>query len=56
MTRQELKLAQREVYNAGRTLCSVGLRLDGSKFYAHYRKMYDALIKLNKMLIKEINQ
>ena len=54
MTNQEIKLAQKDVFRAGNILSSVGLRLDGSKYYSTYRKMYDALNELNSMLIKDL--
>lgn len=55
MTKQEIKFAQQDVYKAGRILSSVGLRVDGSKYYKKYREMYDALNELNNMLIKDLN-
>ena len=54
MTQQEIKFAQKEVFRAGNILSSVGLRVNGSKYYNIYKKMYDALNELNHMLIKDL--
>lgn len=54
MTKQEIKFAQQDVYKAGNILCSVGLRVSGSKYYKKYREMYDALNELNRMLIEDL--
>ena len=52
----EIKLAQKELYQMGRNLSSIGLRLDGTKFYSLYRKMADSVTELNNALIKEIRK
>lgn len=51
---REIKLAQKELYQMGKNLSSIGLRLDGTLFYSQYRKMADAMIELNNLLIKHI--
>ena len=56
LTNQELRWAQKDIYNTGRAAASAGLRLHGTKYEAEYRKLYDALTRLNQMLIKDINK
>lgn len=56
MTTQELKWAQKDVYDAGRKLATAGLRLGDTRYEAQYRKAWNALNKLNQMLIKDINK
>ncbi len=53
---REIKLAQKELYQMGKTLSSIGFLLDGTKFYALYRNMADLMIQLNDALIKEIRK
>ena len=53
-TDSQIKLAQKELYQMGRNLSSIGLRLDGTQFYNQYRKMADAMTELNNQLIKYI--
>ena len=53
---REIKLAQKELYQMGRNLSSIGMRLEGTKFYSLYRKMADAMTELNNALIKEIRK
>lgn len=53
-TDNQIRLAQKELYQMGRNLSSIGLRLDGTKFYSQYRKMADAMTELNNQLIKYI--
>ncbi len=54
LSEKELRFAQKDIMNGGRTIAHAGLRLQGTKYEAQYRKIYDALIKLNDMLIKDI--
>lgn len=56
MTQQELKWAQKSVFNAGNSLVEAGLRLRGTKFEKSFDRIYKALNSLNKRLIKEINK
>lgn len=51
---REIRLAQKELYQMGKNLSSIGLRLDGTQYYSFYRKMADAMIELNNMLVKHI--
>ena len=51
---REIRLAQKELYQMGQNLSSVGMRLEGTKYYALYKKMADAMIELNSQLIKHI--
>ena len=53
---REIKLAQKELYQIGKNLSSIGLRLDGTRYYSLYKKMADAMKELNNELIKEIRK
>lgn len=53
---QQIKFAQKELYNMGKNLSSIGLRLDGTRYYGLYTKMKDAMIQLNNELIKELRK
>lgn len=55
MTQQELRFAQRDVYNASQHLASAGLRLRGTVLEKDYEKLFKSLNKLNTKLIKLIN-
>lgn len=56
MDTQQIKFAQKELYSMGKNLSSIGLRLDGTRFYGLYTKMKDAMIQLNDELIKELRK
>ena len=51
---REIRLAQKELYQMGNNLSSIGMRLEHTKYHGLYRKMADAMIELNKALIKHI--
>ena len=51
---REIRLAQKELYQMGQNLSSVGMRLEGTKYHALYKRMADAMIELNQQLIKHI--
>ena len=53
---RELRLAQKDIYNAGNHLVSSGLRLHGTKYEKSYERLYKALNALNRRLISEINK
>ena len=53
---RELRLAQKDIYNAGNDLVSAGLRLKGTKYEKSYERLYKALNALNRRLISEINK
>ena len=53
---QQIKFAQKELYSMGKNLSSIGLRLDGTRYYSLYRKMADAMTELNNALIQEIRK
>ena len=53
---RELRLAQKDIYNAGNDLVSAGLRLQGTKYEKSYERLYMALNALNRRLISEINK
>ena len=51
---REIKLAQKELYQMGKNLSSIGMRLEGTAFHNQYRKMADAMVQLNNALIKHL--
>ena len=53
---RELRLAQKDIYNAGNDLVSAGLILQGTKYEKSYVRLYKALNALNRRLISEINK
>ena len=53
---RELRLAQKDIYNAGNDLVSAGLRLQGTKYEQSYNRLYKSLNALNRRLISEINK
>ena len=53
---RELRLAQKDIFNAGNDLVSAGLRLQGTKYQKSYEKIYKSLNALNRRLISEINK
>lgn len=53
---RELRLAQRDIYNAGNDLVSAGLRLQGTKYEKRYERIYKSLNALNRKLIADINK
>ena len=56
LTEQELRFAQRDVYNAGNNLVSAGLRLQGTEYEKAYERIYKTLNALNRRLIRDINK
>ena len=50
----EIRHAQKELYNMGSNMSSVCLRLQGTKYEPLAQKMRDAIIELNDALIKDI--
>lgn len=56
MTKQELRFAQKDIYNAGNYIATAGLRLRDTEFDKAYLRLYNALNSLNNKLIKEINK
>lgn len=53
-TEREIRFALREIYQMGKNLSSVGMRLEGTKYHTLYKTMADAMIELNSQLIKHI--
>ena len=53
---RELRLAQKDIYNAGNDLVSAGLRLHGTKYEKSYERIYKSLNALNRKLIADINK
>ena len=56
LSEQELRLAQKDVFNAGNELVSAGLRLRDTQYEKAYLRIYKALNALNRKLIKDINK
>ena len=56
LTEQDLRWAQRDVFNAGNELVSAGLRLRETQYEKAYLRIYKALNALNRKLIKDINK
>lgn len=56
LSEKEMRFAQKDIMNGGRTIAHAGLRLDGTKYEAQYRKMWNELQKLNNMLIENIRK
>ena len=53
---RELRLAQKDIYNAGNDLVSAGLRLQGTKYEKSYERIHKSLNTLNRKLIADINK
>ena len=53
---QELRWAQKDVFDAANHFVSAGLRLQGTKYEKSYERLYKALNALNRRLISEINK
>ena len=53
---QELRWAQKDVFDAANHLVSAGLRLQGTKYEKSYERIYKSLNALNRRLISEINK
>ena len=53
---QELRWAQKDVFDAANHFVSAGLRLQGTKYEKSYNRLYKALNALNRRLISEINK
>ena len=54
MTEQQLRAAQKALFNGGRYIADAGLRLEGTKYESDYRKLWSALEGLNNKLVNEI--
>lgn len=53
---QELRWAQKDVFDAANHLVSAGLRLQGTKYEKAYERIYKSLNALNRKLIADINR
>ena len=53
---QELRWAQKDVFDAANHLVSAGLRLHGTKYEKTYERIYKSLNALNRKLISDINK
>ena len=56
LSEQELRWAQKDVFNAANHFVSAGLRLQGTEYEKAYQRVYKALNSLNRKLIKDINK
>ena len=56
MTIQELKWAQKDLYNGAKKISEAGMRLHGTKYESDYTKVWDAITKLNTRLINDIKK
>ena len=53
---QELRWAQKDVFDAANHLVSAGLRLQGTKYEKSNERIYKSLNALNRKLIADINR
>ena len=53
---QELRWAQKDVFDAANHLVSAGLRLQGTKYEKTYERIYKSINALNRKLIADINK
>ena len=53
---QELRWAQKDVFDAANHLVSAGLRLQSTKYEKSYESIYKSLNALNRKLIADINR
>ena len=56
LSEQELRWAQKDVFNAANHFVSAGLRLQGTEYEKTYQRIYKALNALNRKLIRDINK
>ena len=56
MSTQELKWAQKSLYNGGKQMADAGMRLRGTKYEKDYEKLWHALSELNSRLVNDINK
>ena len=53
---QELRWAQKDVFDAANHFVNAGLRLQGTKYEKSYERIYKSLNALNRKLIADINK
>ena len=53
---QELRWAQKDVFDAANHFVSAGLRLQGTKYEKSYERINKSLNALNRKLIADINK
>ena len=56
LSEQELRWAQKDVFNAANHFVSAGLRLQGSEYEKAFDRIYKTLNALNHRLIRDINK
>ena len=54
MTKQELQWAQQSLQDGARLIAEAGMRLEGTRHEAAYRKIWEGITNLNCKLIKDI--
>ena len=52
----EIKSAQKSIYEGGQILCHAGLHLRGTKYEKAWDRLWTSLGNLNKRLIRDINK
>ena len=53
---REIRLAQKELMKMNSPLSSVGMRLEGTRFFSQYKSMHDAIQILNNSLIEYLRK
>lgn len=56
MNKQELRFAQKTLYNGSKQIADAGMRLRGTKYEKDYERLWHALSDLNSKLITDINR
>lgn len=56
LSTQELRWAQKDIFNAGNSIASAGLRLRGTEYEKAYDRLYKAMHALNNKLVKDIQK
>ena len=54
MTKQELQWAQQSLHKGARLIAEAGMRLEGTRYEAAFRKIWEGISNLNSQLIKDI--
>lgn len=55
MTQQELKWAQKSLYNGSRQIADAGMLLEDTKYEKYFQRLWSALEELNTQLVRDIN-
>ena len=54
--KREYELAQKSLYNGAKLIGEAGMRLQGSRFENDYKRIWEAISKLNSSLIAEVKR